>query len=172
MKEKLFTALRITLGICLLIASIYKLCTAFSNSAPKENIVSARINEIVADEDGVEFCVTKVSNKKKFGNDYSEVKTDNNFVVVNIEITNNSNEPYSVNGLNFLLLKGEDEYQYDEETVLLVENYLYLDTINPNLTEKYTIVYETPTTTKEDDYLLKIEPVGFSNDGSVFISLK
>ena len=103
---------------------------------------------------------------------YSEMTTDNNFVVLTIKIVNNSGEPYNVSAGRFLLICDGAEYEYDADAVLKVDNAMWIDDINPGITKEYKIVYETPTTTDEREYVLKIKPIGFSDKDSVYITLK
>ena len=130
------------------------------------------INETISDKNGVEFCVTNVDNQKSVGENYFSVSTDNNFIVVTIKITNNSNEPYDVKSLRFLLLCNGLEYEYSSDTILAYDNYLSTDTINPLLSKEYVIIYETPSTSVEDEYVLKIKPNIFDEKDCVYITLK
>lgn len=166
--------LTIVIGIIFLISGCYRIYRAFTNDADKPAKVEASemISDVVSDKDGVDFCVTNVENVKSVGSGYSELTTDNNFVVVTIKIVNNSNEPYNVNVGRFLLLCNGAEYEYDSESILSVENVMWMDEINPGITKEYKIVYETPSSTDTDEYKLKIQPVNLSDRDSVYITLK
>lgn len=162
-------------GIILIISGVFKFCTAFTGGKDKSNDIktSVKINEVISDKDGVEFRVTNVDNVKTVGEgSIWEVTTDNNYVVLSIEITNKSDEPYDVNALRFMLVCDGKEYQYGSDTLYTFDDYMMMDTINPNLSKKYTLVYEVPTTTEESEYKLKIDPVGFSDKDNVYITLK
>lgn len=167
----------VILGILLLIVGVYQVYKSFSNSFGNSSKGSGKIDavmmgESVADSDGVEFCVTKIENAKSVGEDYTEVKTDNNFIILSVKITNKSNSPYDVNTLRFLLTDGSNEYEYSTDALLSLENHMYMDTINPNLSKEYAIVYETPTTTVDTEYKLKIKSNAFSEKDNVFITLR
>lgn len=157
------------LAIVLIISGGYKI---YKGLVYEDPISSGVMNEWVSDKNGVEFCITNVENVKSVGNEWGEVTTDNNFVVVTIQITNNSNEPYSVNGSRFLLMTGEAEYEYTVDVLFAFDNALYIDTINPGLSEEYVIVYETPSTTDESEYKMKVKPNGLSDKVSAYIELK
>lgn len=165
------------LSIVFLICGVYHLHKAFSNtsetsSKDSNKIGTVMIGESASDKDGVEFCVTNVENVKSVGEGYTELKTDNNFVVISVKITNKSDSPYDVNTLCFLLTDGGSEYEYSADALLSVENHMYLDTINPNLSKEYVIVYETATTTLDTEYKLKIRSSVLSNKDNVYIILK
>lgn len=165
----------VLIGVILIISGSYKILTAVSGSKDKsdDTKASVKINEVVSDKDGVEFCVTSVDNVKTVGEgSVWEVTTDNNYIVLSIEITNKSNEPYDVNALRFVLICDGKEYQYGSDTLYTFDDYMMMDTINPDLSKKYTLVYEVPTTTDESEYKLKIKPIGFSDKDSVYITLK
>ena len=133
---------------------------------------NSMIGDSVADKDGVVFCVTDIDNTNSLGNGYTRIKTDNNFVVVTIKITNSSDEPYDVNPLNFSLIEGDKEYEHNNEALFSLENVMFLDTINPSLSNEYIIVYETPTTTEQCGYKLKIKNNYFKKTDNTYITLK
>lgn len=168
--KKSYKWLYILIGIILLLDGGYKLYKSLSkDDTAKDNAVM--INETIADKNGVEFCVTKVEDVKSVGSGYAEVTTDNNFVVVTIKITNNGKDPYDVNSLRFLLINGDTEYEYAEDTILAFDNYAGLDTLNPGISREYTIVYETPTATNECEFEMKIKTNAFVDDDCVYITL-
>lgn len=172
--------LAIILGLTMLVVGVYEVYTGlfgdngiFSNK-PKDNdsTQAVMIGETAHNKEGVEFCVTSVDNEKSIGSDYSKLETNNNFVVLTIKVTNNSNDPYDINSSRFMLTDGNNEYKYEASALLSVENHMYLDTLNPNISKEYVIVYETPTETVEKEYKLKIKPVDLSDIDSVYITLK
>lgn len=163
----------IIIGVILLIDGVYTLSKHLSNTSDAtKDIESVTINETISDKDGVNFCVTNVDNLKSVGNGITEITTENNFIVLHIKITNNSNKPYDVNALRFLLVEGENEYEYSSDALLAFDNHMYMDTINPNLTKEYVIVYETSSTTNEKEYMLKVKPVNLSEKGSIYVTLR
>lgn len=131
------------------------------------------IGDVTTDENNTEFKVESVENVKKLGSGFTEITTENNFVVVHLTITNNSDEPYSLNALNFLLSSGDKEYTHDDRLILLNDdNYLFLGDLNPGLSGTYAIVYETPTDTNTDEYKLKIKENAFKKYNNRYITLK
>lgn len=165
----------IIIGIILLIAGFYQVFDGLggiiSDKTPESTTAPASINEFVSDRDGVEFCVTKMENLKSVGSGYYEVTTENNFVVVSLTIRNNGTEPYDVNSIRFVLMNGELEYQDNTSAALSLDNGMFMDTINPGLSKEYTLVYETPVTTQEGDFKLKIKYISFLESECVYISL-
>ena len=142
------------------------------NRTALEQSNNISIGDEVADKDGVVFCVSNVDNLNSLGEGYSVAQTDNNFVVVTINITNNSGEPYDVNPLNFTLVEGDKEYEHTNDALFSLENVMFLDTINPSLSNEYIIVYETATTTEQSEYRLKIRHNYFSKNDNTYITLK
>lgn len=164
----------VLIGFVLLVGGFLMLFNGLGSIAgdvtPESATLPASINEFAADRDGVEFCVTKVENLKSIGSGYSAVTTENNFVAVTITIRNNGTEPYDVNSSRFVLMNGEIEYQHDSDAVWAIDNGMFLDTINPGISKEYTLVYETPMTTQEGDFQLKIKYNTFIESACVYIS--
>ena len=163
----------IILGIIMFVVGISLFTGGIRGATSNETTPpTAIINEFAVDKNDVAFCVTKVENLKSIGSSYFEVATDYNFAVVTIQIFNNGTDPYDVNGLKFVLMQGDTEYEYNTDAVMALDNPLYLDTVNPGITKEYTIVYETPTATDAGEFSLKIKPSAFSNYDCVYIALK
>lgn len=166
-------ATRIILAAVLIISGLYNLYKAIPKDDTEEPLTSkVIINEFVADKNNVEYCVTKVDNQKSVGADFYEVTTEHNFVVVTIKIVNNGKEPYDVNSLRFVLMEDETEYQNDSNAIMALDNAMWMDTINPGLSKEYALVYETPTTTHDSEFSLKIKPNAYVDDECVYIILK
>lgn len=165
-------ALMMIAGAILLIGGVFEIYDTFNYddaSAP----VSYAIGQPVTDKDGVQFTVTSVQDATTIGDEgYYPATTSNNFVVVNIQITNGSKEAYDVNSLRFLLLADGEEHEYAEDTVFAKENMLSLDTLNPGLSKEYCIAYETAFKHTDKDCRLKILSNAFSNQDYVYIDLK
>lgn len=162
--------------LCLIaaIVGIYLMIDGISGIiGDKKDIKSiVKINETISDKDGVEFCVKNVRDDKTVGSGYGEATTENNYITVSISIINKGNDPYNINALRFLLIEGSKEYQYSEETIYSYDNYMTMDTINPGISKEYRLVYETPNTSTENEYILKIKPIGLSDKDSLYITLK
>lgn len=168
----------VIIGLALVIDGAYNVYMGLGGKDKKEDNIAkenpGHIGEAISDENGVEFCVTSVERAQEISSNGYQVSTDNNFVVVGIEITNNSNEPYNINGLDFLLINGEREYEAssDLDIMGMYENYLYLDTINPGLKEDYIILYEIPVSSSNTEFYLKIYDNSLLDKVAVYIDLK
>ena len=168
---------RIIISLILIVVGCYQIYNAvmkptIDDKKTLERSDSFTIGDEVADKDGVVFCVKEVDNTKSLGKGYAKIQTDNNFVVVSIKIINNSSEPYDVNPLNFMLIEGDKEYEHTNDVLLSLENVMFLDTINPSLSNEYIIVYETPATTEQTEYKLKIKNNYFKKTDNTYITLK
>lgn len=166
----------IIIGLTLLIVGGYRLYMALEGEAKRENEnakeSAAFLGDTVTNVDGVEFCVTSVIDTQTVGSGYSEVTTENNFIVVSIKIINNSNKPYDVNSLRFLLTENGNEYEYCGDALFAFDNQMYMDTINPSLSEEYTIVYEVPYISTEKEWQMKILHNLYSDRDFVYINLR
>lgn len=118
------------------------------------------LGEVAKNTKEIEFQVFGVGDTQEVGSGFLTNKTDNNFVIVWLQITNNSNTAYSVNSYNFTLLKGDAEY---EQTLTLIEDELTYDTLNPGISKKYFIIFETNSKSEEEHYTLKCSEGLFSN---------
>lgn len=177
MKQSKWTKIALAIiGITLLIVGGYRLYMALGGEAKQENEKAkesaAFLGDTVADVDGVEFCITSVTDTQTVGSGYSEVTTENNFIVVSIRITNNSDEPYDVNSLRFLLTENGNEYEYCGDALFAFDDQMYMDSINPSLSKEYTIVYEVPYTSAEKDWQMKILHNVYSDRNFVYINLR
>lgn len=164
-------------SIGVLLAAVGIMLDGFSKisdviSPENEVIEPVMMNEPISDKDGVEFCVTGVENTQLIEGEFSSISTDNNYIVVYLTITNKGNEPYDVNSIRFVLMEGDNEYEYLEDSLLLLDDIMYMDTINPNLSESYILVYETLTTTNDTEYKLKVKSNAYSDKDNVYILLK
>ena len=162
-------------GIALMISGIKDISEALGGGRKKDEASKDEeiifIGDSVSDKDGVSFCVTDVKNATSIGEGIGSVSTENNFVIVTIKITNDGNESYDVNSLNFVLIEGEKKYECYLDALTALESLMYLDNINPGLSKEYDIVYETPFTSNEKDCRLRISNNAFSSSNYVYISL-
>lgn len=170
-------AARVIIGLILIVVGIYQIYNVMmkptlDDKKMLESSASITIGADAVDKDGVVFCVTNVKNSKSLGSGYSKITTNNNFAVVTVKITNNGTDPYDVNPLHFTLIEGDKEYEHTNEALLALENVMFLDTINPSLSNEYKIVYETPTTTEQSEYKLKINRNVFQKNNNTYITLK
>ena len=100
------------------------------------------------------FKVNSVQNTQLVGNGILSETTSNNFAIVNISISNNSDKPFSANPNNFNLVLNGKKYNYHSATYYLDNGMSSVDDINPGITKTYRIVFEVPTSTLNDTYTL------------------
>lgn len=100
------------------------------------------------------FKVNSVQNTQFVGSGILSESTSNNFAIVNISISNNSDKPFSANPNNFNLVLNGKKYNYHSATYYLDNGMSSLDDINPGITKTYRIVFEVPTSTLNDTYTL------------------
>ena len=100
------------------------------------------------------FKVNSVQNTQFVGSGILSESTSNNFAIVNISISNNSDKPFSANPNNFNLVLNGKKYSYHSATYYLDNGMSSLDDINPGITKTYRIVFEVPTSTLNDTYTL------------------
>lgn len=99
------------------------------------------------------FKVNSVQNTQFVGSGILSESTSNNFAIVNISISNNSDKPFSVNPNNFNLVLNGMKYNYHSATFYLSNGMILYD-INPGIARSYRIVFEVPTSTLNDTYTL------------------
>lgn len=100
------------------------------------------------------FKVNSVQNTQFVGSGILSESTSNNFAIVNISISNNSDKPFSANPNNFNLVLNGKKYNYHSATYYLDNGMSSVDDINPGITKTYRIVFEVPTSTLNDTYTL------------------
>ncbi len=130
------------------------------NASSSENKQEVYIGETVTNSKNVEFTVLEVKNTKKIG--FSS--TDSNFVAILIRIYNGGEESWSQNPNNCTLLLNKSTFDYSSATFELSDSMSGLDDINPGISRTVSIVFETPTTTKNDRYILQLKGFSLIND--------
>ena len=163
----------VIIGIVLIIGGILEFSGAikdiFDPGEKDDRIVT--VGETIKSSEDVEYCITEVKNQKSIGEGYTKQDTTSNFAVIKITIANKGTEPQEIAAQNLLLTDGKNSYEYSREAMILFEDYIFMDTLNPGVSKEYTIVYEIPTETDEKDYKMKICKRQFSENNVVYISL-
>ena len=136
-------------GVMLTLNGFYTIYKSFN----REN------NESTTKKNNVTFSINKITDTTIIGNNLT---TDNNFIIVNVKIDNQGDKVYDVSSLRFKLLADGKEYEYCPDAILVMENAMYMDTINPGLSKVYNISYETPFLHTEKKCQLKILDNAFS----------
>ncbi len=124
------------------------------------------------------YTVTKVENKSVVGPSFSETKAKGMFVVVTLDVTNNSNESAMVDSSFFTLKSGDKKFDADSSASLWANTgedgantSFFLEKLNPDLTMSGTIVFDVSeqVATATDNVL--IAATGFFGLESVEILL-
>ena len=129
------------------------------NASSSENKQEVYIGETVINSNNVEFTVLEVKNTKKIG--FSS--TDGNFIAILIK--NGGEKSWSQNPNNCTLLLNKSKFDYSTATYELSDSMSGLDDINPGISRTVSIVFETPTTTKNDRYILQLKGFSLIDDG-------
>lgn len=131
------------------------------NASSSENKQEVYIGETVTNSNNVEFTVLEVKNTKKIG--FSS--TDGNFIAILIKIYNGGEKSWFQNPNNCTLLLNKSKFDYSTATYELSDSMSGLDDINPGISRTVSIVFETPTTTKNDRYILQLKGFSLIDDG-------
>lgn len=115
-----------------------------------------------AEAGNYKFKVISIENTKKFKSKYSEYSTQNNFMCILVELKNDSKYSHNFSYYDFKVYKGETKYaSKGTEAYYYAEGKgdypsLYLsESIDASLGGKYYLVYETPTTSLDEEYELE-----------------
>ena len=95
---------------------------------------------------GTSYKVTRVRTAKAVGGEFTRVRADGTFVIVNLTLTNEKDEPKTILEDAVRLVGGNgSEYTVDTDTVGAFENALVLlETIQPGLARNVVAVYDVP----------------------------
>jgi uncharacterized protein DUF4352 len=95
---------------------------------------------------GTTYQITKVSRAKSVGDSFMETEANGTFVLVKIRLTNRKDEPATIMSENLKLVGGNGkQYTTSDDALLAVDKPLLLEEIQPDNTEKGTLVYDLPT---------------------------
>jgi hypothetical protein len=132
--------------------------TAVATTAPKSYVattkptpsptpapVTHKIGDKVAAGKFV-LTVTSANVTTQLKSDYTDVKTEDQFVVVKVAITNNDEKARDVSTNMFTLADGSGKtYKaYDRSVGVSGDEFLFYETINPGLSRTRSVAFETP----------------------------
>ncbi len=141
-----------------------------STTSNSGNSKTCYLNETITNKDSVSFKVNSVLDTQEIGDGYFVETTDANYVVINMTISNNGDEAYSINPYNFVLKKGDKEYEYSSDSWDLEDSISLADDINPGISKTVQIAFETPEENAVAKYTLSCGTYEFLTS-SVFINL-
>jgi hypothetical protein len=94
---------------------------------------------------GTTYKVTKVRTAGAVGESFTRTQANGQFVLVNISLTNRKDEPATILSENLKLIGGNGkQYTTSDDALLSVDKPLLLEEIQPDNTEKGTLVYDLP----------------------------
>ena len=171
MKKLLSTllALCMCLSLCFSLSGCFDIMgeDPLDGMTGKPNTNSYYLGETADIGNGVKFVVNSVYDTNKIG--YNE--TENNYMVITYTIKNESDEAWSQNPNNTTLLLGNTEFEYSSVTYSLENSASGFDEINPGLSKKFSIAFETAYKSTEKTYKIKFSEFVLYGESSVSIFL-
>lgn len=141
------------ISFCVLWAA---LCVSFSFSGcfkDSSNTVG-KIGDTLTNSDGVDFNLVSCENTQQLGNGTFVDATTNNFVLLTLKVTNNSNESHTFSN-SCADLYNSNNSKYETITSLYIDYILSAD-VGVGISKTFQVAFETPTTTTQDKYTVKI----------------
>jgi hypothetical protein len=139
----------------------------------KEEAKQYKVGDVVAAGD-FQYKVLNVSDAKQVGNEYANKKTDNNYIIVSVEVKNTGKEAKTFDSSLFKL-KTNDGTTFNSDggagIYANTDNKTFLEQVNPGITVKGNIVFETPKKSTENTYTLEASG-GFLSGKTVDVVLK
>lgn len=126
------------------------------------NTEVGKIGDTLTNTDGVEFTLVSCENTKQLGNGILVDATNNNFVLLTIKITNNSNKTQTFSNSCADLYNSKNA-KYETITSIYID-YIISEDIGVGITKTFQVVFETPTTTTKEKYTVKIGYSMFTSD--------
>lgn len=95
---------------------------------------------------GTTYRVTDVKTAKKIGNEYTGATANGTFIVVDLQLTNEEDEPATIIEDNIRIIGGNgSSYSTSDDAILVYpEQTLLLEEIQPGVTESGKLVYDLP----------------------------
>ena len=103
-----------------------------------------------------------MQNTKTLGSGFFSDTTTNNFILIDITVTNNSKKQITIYG-GCADLYNSSNIKYEYYTSLYI-NDIISENIGVGLSKNFQMVFETPTTTEQEDYIIKIGYSTFTSD--------
>lgn len=155
--------------VSVLCISLLSACDLFGNS-PSTNPQNGKVGDTLINSDNVSICVVSCENTQQLGSGFLADTTDNNFIVLTIKVTNNSNKQqifYS----GCVDLYNSSNIKYEDKTSFNID-YILSEDIGVGNSKTFQVVFETPTTIQEE-YFAKIGySIYTSERNRVIFSLK
>ena len=150
MKKLLITVCCIVGAICV---SLLSACEWFDDGQ-SNNQTYGKVGDTLKNSDNVSICVVSCENTQQLGTGFLAETTENNFILLTIKVTNNSNKQQTFYG-GCVDLYNSSNVKYEDKTSLNID-YILSEDIGVGITKTFQVVFETPTTTYEEQYIAKI----------------
>ena len=96
---------------------------------------------------GTRYRVRAARTELALGQSFARERADGTFVVVDLELTNLKNDTRTITSEAIKLVGGNGKtYDTDSDALFSVDDALLLEEIQPDLTQKGTLVYDIPPT--------------------------
>lgn len=139
------------------------LCVSFAFIGCTDNNTEVgKIGDTLTNSDGVAVTLVSCENTKQLGNGILVDATNNNFVLLTIKITNNSNKTQTFSNSCADLYNSKNA-KYETITSIYI-NYIISEDIGAGISKTFQVAFETPTTTAQEKYTAKIGYSRFTSD--------
>lgn len=156
--------------ISVLCFALLPACNLFSNNQSTSS-QNGKVGDTLVNADNVYICVVSCENTQQLGSGILAETTDNNFILLTIKVTNNSNKQQTFYG-GCVDLYNSNNVKYEEKTSLNID-YILSEDIGVGNSKTFQVVFETPTTTVQEEYFAKIGYSIYTSERSrVIFSLK
>ncbi len=149
----------LTLVVC---AFAFTACIDDDDKSGNSGASSAKIGDTVKNSDNVAICLVSCENTKMLGTEYLNDTTDNNFILLTIKVTNNSKKTQTFYGACADLYNSNGT-KYETQTSLYID-YILMEDIGVGISKTFQVVFETPTTTLQEKYTVKIGYSTYTTD--------
>jgi hypothetical protein len=119
----------------------------------------------------VTFKVNEMKSVKQVGDEFLNKQTDQQFLMMNVSVSNGGKDTVTTDSSFFKLKKGETTYEADSEASIYANNadeFFYED-VNPGITSTGWVVFEVPADQKE--FKMNVQTGAFGTEQGV-IDLK
>lgn len=120
----------------------------------------------------VKFTVTQVDNVKRLGGEYLGYDTDYNFIIINLNIENDSNSEVSIYDDYFELKKGDTKYELHSGTAYVENGFWLIQTVGAKMKKNVVLAFEVPDKTTDSEYFLNVKGGSFSTKKSIVLKQK
>lgn len=147
---------KLKLCICCIITVVcvllFAACDFFNNSS--ENKTNGNVGDTIINSDNVSICLISCTNTKILGTEYLNDTTENNYILLTIKVTNNSQKQQTFSA-TCVDLYNSNGIKYEAITSLYID-FIISEDIGVGITKSFQVAFETPTTTEQETYVVKI----------------